>query len=372
MLLTHKPSAAVAIFLLEKYTGTFSRDLFGDEESTFFDDVDQFFALQNEAVEALAQNYCKEATWVDVLNTYAVNWWLYREAGEGEPAGVVINLKPTGVVEIRKGLARHEVKEEGVEATREAPEAPKERAALSNGLIHYVALQKSIAVQAALLANPRKLKEVVATYLLLAFGSTNAIRIDAHPCLTAFTASEEQPRAFALVHAETSSFLNRVGMSLDDGTPTCSGPNGDSPLDLYEALRTFSNEDLGRITELLVLLSFGQCGVEKLDTERSLFNRVATDLGLVPRDWWTPDEDFLELMRKNQLQSVAIESGATLHMGQFKDYSKKELVRALARYFRRTADPTAMLDEHDQRGRVWLPGAMSFPAREAVTMAESG
>jgi ParB family transcriptional regulator, chromosome partitioning protein len=158
MLLTQKPSAAVAIFPLEKYTGTFTRDLFGDEESTFFDDVDQFFVLQNEAVEALAKKHCKIAAWVDVLNTYAVNWWLYREAEEGEPTGAVINLKPTGVVEVREGLARHEVKEEVVEATREAPEAPKERPAVSNGLIRYVTLQKSIALQAALLANPRKLK----------------------------------------------------------------------------------------------------------------------------------------------------------------------------------------------------------------------
>jgi ParB family chromosome partitioning protein len=374
MLLTQKPSAAVAIFPLEKYTGTFTRDLFGDDESTFFDDVEQFFVLQNEAVEALAEKHCKKAAWVDVLNTYAVNWWLYREAEKGEPAGVVINLKPTGLVEVKKGLARHEVTPQVVEATRETPEAPKERAAVSSGLIRYVALQKSMALQAALLASPRKLKKVAATCLLLAFGSSSAVRIEVHPCLTAFATSEKKPQAFALIHAEASRFLNRVGMSLDDveRLPTWTGANGNSPLELYEALQTFSNEDLERITELVVLLSFGQYGIEKLDTEKSMFNRVAADVGLALRDWWTPDEEFLALMRKDQLEAVAIESGASLHMGKFKDYSKKELVSALARYFERTADPTATLDEHDQRGRVWLPGAMAFPGREAVIMADSG
>jgi ParB family chromosome partitioning protein len=374
MLLTEKPSAAVAIFPLEKYTGTFTRDLFGDEESTFFDDVDQFFALQNEAVEALAERHCKIAAWVDVLNTYAVNWWLYREAEEGEPAGVVINLKPTGIVEVREGLARHDVKEEVVEATREAPEAPKERPAVSSGLIRYVALQKSMALQAALLASPRKLKEVAATCLLLAFGSSNAVRIDVHTCLTALAAWDKKPRAFVSVHAEASHFLNRVGMSLDDheGIPTWSGANGYSPLKLYQALQAFSDENLERITELAVLLSFGQSGIEKLDTEDSLFNRVAADVGLAMRDWWTPDSAFLELMRKDQLEAIAIESKASMHMGKFKDYSKKELVRDLVRYFRRTAEPSAMLDEHDQHGRAWLPGTMAFPAREAVTVADSG
>ena len=139
-----------------------------------------------------------------------------------------------------------------------------------------------------------------------------------------------------------------------------------------KAVQAFSNEDLERLTALLVLLSFGQCGVEKLDTEESLFNRVAADLGLALRDWWTPDEEFLALMRKDQLEAVAIESGASLRMGKLKDCSKKDLVSTLARYFERTADPTATLDEHDQRGRAWLPGAMSFPARAAVTMADHG
>jgi ParB family chromosome partitioning protein len=374
MLLTQKPSAALAIFPLEKYAGTFTRDLFGDEESTFFDDVDQFFVLQSEAVEALAEKHCKKAAWVNVLNTYAVNWWLYREAEKGEPAGVVINLKPTGVVEVKKRLARHEVKDEVIEATREVPEAPKERASVSSGLIRYVAVQKSIAVQAALLASPRKLKEVVATSLLLAFGSSSAVRIEVHPCHTAFAALEQKPRAFVSVNAEASHFLNWVGMSLGDheGLPTWTGANGYSPLKLYEALQTFSDVDLQRITELAVLLSFGQSSIEKLDTEDSLFNRVAADVSLALRDWWTPDEEFLALMRKDQLEAIAIESGASLHMGKFKDYSKKELVRDLVRYFRRTAQPGAALDEHDQHGRVWLPGAMAFPAREAVTMTDSG
>ena len=140
-------------------------------------------------------------------------------------------------------------------------------------------------------------------------------------------------------------------------------------MELYQTLQTFSDDELERITELVVLLSFGQIGVGKLDSEDSMFNRVAADLQITLRDWWVPDEDFLELMRKDQLESIAIESGASLHMGKFKDYSKRELIRALVRYFGRTADPAATLDEHDQRGRVWLPGAMSFPAREAITMA---
>jgi ParB family transcriptional regulator, chromosome partitioning protein len=135
MLLAQKPSAAIAIFPPEKYTGTFASDLFGEDDSTFFDDVEQFFALQKEAVEGLAEKHRKRAAWVDVLNVYAVNWWQYREAEKGERAGVVINLKPTGLVEVKKGLARHKVRQEVIEATKETPENPRERPAVTAGLI---------------------------------------------------------------------------------------------------------------------------------------------------------------------------------------------------------------------------------------------
>jgi hypothetical protein len=49
-------------------------------------------------------------------------------------------------------------------------------------------------------------------------------------------------------------------------------------------------------------------------------------------------------------------------MAKLKSYGKKELVDALAQYFARTADPAVTLDEHDEKGRTWLPGVMSFPA----------
>jgi ParB family transcriptional regulator, chromosome partitioning protein len=73
-------------------------------------------------------------------------------------------------LEVKKGLARHQVRQEVIEATKETPENPRERPAVTAGLIRYTALQKSMAVQAALLANPRKAREVSAVCLLFAFG----------------------------------------------------------------------------------------------------------------------------------------------------------------------------------------------------------
>jgi ParB family chromosome partitioning protein len=198
------------------------------------------------------------------------------------------------------------------------------------------------------------------------------VRIEVHPCLTAWDTAEKKPKAYTLVHNELSRLSRVVGINFEDNaTMSLRGDaNGNTPLALYQAVQKLSNEDLDRLNSLLVLLSFGQADVETLDTEDSLFNRLAADQDLVMRDWWTPDAEFLALMRKDQLEVVALESGASLRMGKLKGYSKKELVNALTRHFERTADPAAMLEEHDQKGRAWLPGAMCFPARVAVTMAD--
>lgn len=364
MLCAQKPSIATAIFPLEKYSGTLTRDLFAQEETTYFDDIDQFFALQKEAFEALAEKHRAKAAWVDVFNSHTPPWWQYREAKKGKRGGVVLNLHPTGRVEIKKGLARHLVKQQVVEVTKETPEAPKERSEVSAGLIRYAALHKSVAVQAALLQNPRKAMEVAAVLLLLGLLPSKRLRIDVHPCFTAWDASERKPKALSLAFAELSRISRVLGIEFDARTrPSIADGSGETSVALYQAVQGLSDDDLEKLSVLLVLLSFGQSSVDELDTSESLFNRAAVDLKLAMRAWWMPDAEFLALLRKDQLEAVAIESGASLRMAKLKSYGKKELVEALAQYFARTADPAATLDEHDQKGRSWCPAVMSFSPR---------
>lgn len=371
LLLAEKPSAAIAIFPPEKYTGTYTRDLFGAEESTFFDDVDQFHTLQKEAVEAFVEKYRQKAGWVELLNVYSVPWWQYRKAKRGEAAGVVINLKPTGRVEIEKGLVRHEVKEEVAEATKETPDAPRERPAVSKSLVRYAAIQKSMAVQAALLENPRKAKEVAAVCLLQAYGTSPFVWINIHPCIAGCGALERKPKAFTKVRAEATRLLASVRTRVDDdGNLVTAGNGADPALCSYETVQALADAELDQLCVLLVVLAFGQDGLDILDTEETLFNRVAIDLGLALRDWWTPDAEFLALMRKDQLDAVAIESGASPRLGSLKELSKKALVDGLARQFERALTAESKHDENGEKLRQWLPGAMSYPARASTTMAD--
>ena len=193
-------------------------DLFADEESTYFDDVDQFLALQNQAVETLAEERRKTAAWVDVLHLHAVPWWQFRDAREEEPSGVVINLRPSGAVELREGLARHEVEPSVAQATRispVAPRVPKERPAFGAELVRYTACQRSAAVQAALLENPRKAKEAVIVLLLAGFRRDLGLRLSFHECHAA-PAAEQTQRSHRTIREATAHAISLLGYASDD------------------------------------------------------------------------------------------------------------------------------------------------------------
>jgi len=79
----------MAIFPREQYQGTMTTDLFADEETRYYDDdVDQFFALQNAEINAVAEEKGMTAAFVAVFRSYTVPWWQFREARENEPSGV--------------------------------------------------------------------------------------------------------------------------------------------------------------------------------------------------------------------------------------------------------------------------------------------
>ena len=117
--------------------------------------------LQKEAVAQLVKHHEASAAWVEVTEDYRIPDWQYREAEEGEQGGVLINLSPTGRVDIREGLVKREIDRQTAEETADNPIAPrKAKAAYSSVLCAYIAHHKTAAVQEMLLACPRKAKEV--------------------------------------------------------------------------------------------------------------------------------------------------------------------------------------------------------------------
>lgn len=211
VLLAEKPSAAIALFPLEKYTGSLTKDLFADKETTYFDDREQFMRLQGEAVEAMVAEYQVKFTWVDVLTEPTAQWWQYRPAKKKEQAGVVIHFPPTGRVEIRKALARYAV-DPKVAAPR-AGRKPKEAPEWSKATIRYANAQKTVAMQAALLGRLGLAREVTAILLLTTRRGCSGIHLDPHESLRELAKDPKSSKAYEAIEEISRDLLRALAVS---------------------------------------------------------------------------------------------------------------------------------------------------------------
>jgi ParB/RepB/Spo0J family partition protein len=276
--LDDRPTVAMAVFSLEQYTGTITTDLFAEGETSYFDDAEQFFALQQEAVERLVAEYEGKAAWVEMTNSYSIPDWQYEEAVEGEQGGVIINLSPSGRVEIREGLARPEIDADTREATAEHPAAPvRPKAAYSVPLRRLIAWHKSAAVQELLLSDPRKAREVAVIDRLV-----NAVP---HDGLRKLSQEREPGRAYAAMEAQARICAGWLGIEIDDERRvwTQFPPRGADVCRLYEAVQALSDHQLEQLHTLLAALAFGQVICERLDAGDSLFNRSTASRGTLAR-----------------------------------------------------------------------------------------
>ena len=369
--LGQKPTVAMAIFSRDRYNGTITTDLFADEEATYFDDIDQFLALQHAAANELAEEKRQIAAWVDLLHLYTVPWWQYGEAAEGEPSGVVINVHPSGGVEVRESLTRHQVEEAVSQATRISPMSPRpsrERPAFGAELLHYAACQRSAAVQAALLANPRKAKEVAAALLLIGFRRDFGIRMTLHACHAVPLAERAQASHRSIGEAiDRSLHLLAFPVAGDEAEPLDRVQcliDGPDLFAIREAVHGLPDDELDRLVVLLPILCLGQDHLEVVNEGDNLLNRIAGDLAVAVRAWWKPDATFLALLTRDQLLQVAGECGAGAQLTGMNGWTKRRLVDELAAYFADHADPAK---EEDRPALAWLPGLLRFPAVKSIT-----
>jgi ParB family transcriptional regulator, chromosome partitioning protein len=364
-LLDDRPTVALAIFPVEDYHGTITTDLFAEAETSYFDDHEQFHALQSEAVAALVKHHEAKAPWVDVTHDHAPRDWQYRKARKNQKSGVLINLAPSGRVEIREGLLRPKIEKETAKALAENPVAPaKVKAAYPKSLCAYIAHHKAAAVAQTLLSSLRAAQEVMIVRTLKEFRP--------HESFRALAKEAEPQSAYRVLEDQARSFAARFGFEIGEGESVWDSfpPAFTDELTLYEAVRGFSDQELSLLQILLTALSFGQEACDRLDSGDSLFNRVARDLSVDMKNHWRPDAAFFGKRNREQLVGIAKECGYADGNGSVGSYKKAELVSSLVRHFvnaHSTTEPT----EAQRKAREWLPEAMLFPAVDRDAPAEA-
>lgn len=355
-----KAPVSMAIFPRELYKGTYTQDLFASDETTYFNDTEQFMKLQEEAVEKLVEDYtAKGFSPVTVQEFYSQ--WKYRAVKykKDKMGGVVIVFRH-GNVEVHEAVVSVELDARTKKATDKNPIAEKKPTPqYGRPLCEYIAMHKSVAVQKALFDNRRVAKEVAVTMMLK--GGFN-VSLKAHGCLAYFEKSGTSPLAYVGIEEIGRTLATALGMEIPENSAVWSSMFHWHHGDLYTAVKKLDDEKLDDLHLFMSTLTFGQGNVNTLDNkDNSLFNRVAQDLGVDMRDWWIADEDFLNRRNKAQLEGIMEASGAKKRFGNLLQGKKGVLVEKLAGYFKGLLTKKTLTDE-EQASRDWLPEVMLFPA----------
>jgi ParB family chromosome partitioning protein len=168
---------------------------------------------------------------------------------------------------------------------------------------------------------------------------------------------------YAALESQARLFAGWLGFDIEaeESVWTQFPPHNVDDLTLYEAVRGLSDHELDQLETLLSALVFGQMICQRLDTQNSLFNRVAWDLSVDMRNHWHPDRSFFERRSRDQLVAIAVDCGYADGAGRVASYKKADLVNCLIRHFE-SARAAAMPTPAQEKAQEWLPDAMLFPA----------
>jgi len=347
------PSVASAIFNAGDYTGSLTTDLFEEAETTYFDDVEQFYELQKAAAEKRVAELDVKHDWVEFIEG-RYSSIAYRDADEGETGGAVVCLTPNGSVEIHEGLIRKDIDSSISKAATAKP-----KATYAKPVRQYFAMQKSAAVQMGLLRSPRHAKEVLVADML-----RNA---DTHDCVRYLRKEDEGSVYLETLAAEAAALLSLLGQEQSDEPLHNLFWLSQSREHALALVKTLDDPGLERLLTFLSAIRFGQLDCDELDTNRdSVFNTVARDVDVDMRTHWTPGLWFLRRRSMSQLQGILKESGLSRLYGTGKGYKKSELVTAMAAYFAKVKG-LDICQPDQQVARDWLPEAMQFPAIDPDT-----
>lgn len=343
------PTLSMAIFERELYTGEYTTDLLGEDDNTYFNDAEQFFELQKQAAEELAESYREKADWVEFVEGYFSSWQ-YGRAEDGETGGVIVSLSASGAVEVHAGLIKTKADEDTANSLKEKP-----KATYPTPLRRYMAMHKSVAVQSALIENPRVAKQLAVANKLYRFKN--------HDCLSYFEQEETTSPALIIINEQAKALLAQFGHNAEDATWRDLGYLFNYDLEnAYKAVKDLSDDVLESLLVTLDALEFGQLFTDQLDTyEGSIFNQVAQDLRVDMRNYWRPDEAFLKRRNKVQLQQIVTDAGCFQKFGNVAGYKKKELVTSMSKHFQQVLtleSPNA----DELKATFWIPEAMAFPA----------
>lgn len=354
-----------ALFDLKDYRGRILFDMFGSDQLA---GREEFWELQDAAIEAMASEIALEGWSAVEVSRNPVDLWRYRRSDDPAASKALIEVSPNGKTTVHRGLV------EPVETAQDQPglldsdgdDGAEERGLagdavrLTPAVAEYAASHRSAMAQAALASNFRAALEVAAAGLIGHGGI--AIRAHDHRFLGG---SEIRTgghfEAVSRVRGEVEGVL-RAG-----GVPACGRDDGA----VLAAVRALSDEDLQALFAKLTAMKIGQAHGRGVDSDpTSLLNSLGSSLSIDPRADWTPDEPFFDLMTAQDLRRLAASLLPRSRQAGVLSAKKPHLVRMLSEAFADAKAQDGSLDAADAAAlNAWVPGPLRFPAEDDADRA---
>lgn len=343
-----------AIFPPERYTGNIVSDLFGEER--YFDDAEKFWKLQTEAVIHRQAAYLEEGWSNVVIMEIGAAFYQYDKVKRGKAKGGAVYISCAGNGEIgfhegwldAKEAAR---REKAIERSANAGEKGEKEAApakpeLTSAAMRYIDLHRQNAVRAVLLKSPQIALRLLVGSVISRDGlwQTRPETQDAarHEATASSIAAGKASGVFAAELSEVRTLLGLPG----DGYLTAPEYGSVNLPKLFAKLLTLADDEVLRIITFLM--------AETLPAGSEAVEILGHVLTVDMKEWWTPDEAFLDLLRDKpainaMLAELAGKQAAYIHVAKTAAIQKGAIRHCLAGTGGRT------------KVEGWLPRYFGFP-----------
>jgi len=340
-----------AIFPLEAYKGRLVGDLFG--EDTYFADVPRFWELQNAAIAGKGEALLADG-WADVeiLEPGATFYsWNHEPCPKEKGCKVVVSVSHQGEVQLHEGwlsrdefrrMQRAEDKASGTKA-----EAPA-RGEVTKAQANYIDLHRhALARNAVLEAAPGVLLRLAVAQIIAA-SALWTVKPDEQSSRTEAIAKSVQASPADSAFAEKRKALLRMLGAPDyhRNIVRRHGSAGDS-VEVFAFLLTLPDEQVWDLFAFVL--------AESLEAGSPLVDAVGIHQGLDPKDKWSPDDTFFDLIRDREVANRMVAEVAGKKVADANAAEKVRTQKAIIR---------DCLAGANNRPKVegWVPRWMQFPA----------
>jgi len=340
-----------ALFPLEDYKGGIVSDLFG--EASYFDDLEQFWTLQNAAIgarrDALLADGWPDVIVLDIGQRFLS--WEHVTTPKDEGGRVYVEVRETGEVAVHEGFItckEHQRRQRKTDGGENADSAAPERPELTKAAENYLALHRHAAVRHGLLARPDVALRLVVAHAIV---GSNGWRVLPDPQLAEKEATAESlaaSKAQTGFQSERTAILELLEMPAD--RTSLVRPNGDaySLVSLIARLLKLSDDEVLRVLACVM--------AESLDCDGPVFEALGAHLAIDMADYWEPDDVFFDLLRDKTAINAMLREVGGKHTADANLSATAKVQKGIIRDY--------LTGEGRTRVEGWLPRYMQFPFKQ--------